>query len=226
MSEHLSIVNLNKDEKTSHALGYKFLPNPRKPFRFLVIGSSGSGKSMMIRNLVERQEFGYADYYKQEMFLISETLGMDRCWNALAKRLPKEHVMDRWNDATVRQMMEYSKKTKTGTLWILDDLITSEAMANKRGSLLQKLFVMGRHYKCSLLLTSQKYRAIPSIMRANSTHVAVFAMRNTLEKKSFFEDHDTEGLPEKFELATSQPHGFFFLIKESWKCFANFEEEL
>ena len=114
---------------------------------------------MMIRNLVERQEFGYADYYKQEMFLISETLGMDRCWSALAKRLPKEHVMDKWDDATVRQMMEYSKKTKTGTLWILDDLITSEAMANKRGSLLQELFVMGRHYKCSLLLTSQKYRA-------------------------------------------------------------------
>ena len=44
---------------------------------------------MMIRNLVERQEFGYADYKKQEMFLISETLGMDRYWNALAKRLPK-----------------------------------------------------------------------------------------------------------------------------------------
>lgn len=60
---------------------------------------------MMIRNVVERQEFRYADYNKQEMFLISETLGMDRCSNALAKRLPKAHVMDKWDDATVRRSL-------------------------------------------------------------------------------------------------------------------------
>ena len=106
------------------------------------------------------------------------------------------------------------------------DLLLVFDEMQRQYSLEQKLFVMGRHYKCSLLLTSQKYRAIPSIMRANSTHVAAFAMRNTLEKKSFFEDHDAEGLPEKFELGTSQPHGFFFLIKDSWRCFSNFEEEL
>ena len=59
--------------------------------------------------------------------------------------------MNKWDDTTVKQMMEYSKKSKKGTLWgKIDDLITSEAMANKWGSLLQKLFVMVRHFKCSL----------------------------------------------------------------------------
>ena len=110
MSETLSIVNLNDDEKTSHALGHEFLPNPRKPFRFLVIGSSGSGKSMMIRNLVERPQFGYSTFYGLEIFIISETLGIDKCWKNLSKKLPKEHLMNKWDDATVKQMMEYSLK--------------------------------------------------------------------------------------------------------------------
>ena len=56
-------------------------------------------------------------------------------------------------------------------------------------------------------------------MRANSTHVAVFAMRNSLEKKSFFEDHAADDLQEKFEQATARPHGFFYLIKDNWICF-------
>ena len=56
MQNDCPLLILNSDEKTSHALGHEFLPNPSKHFRFLVIGSSGSGKSIMIRNLVERPE--------------------------------------------------------------------------------------------------------------------------------------------------------------------------
>ena len=38
--ERLSIVNLNDNEMTSHALGpLAFWPNPSKSFRFLVMGS-------------------------------------------------------------------------------------------------------------------------------------------------------------------------------------------
>ena len=74
MPERLSIINLNSDEKTLHALGHEFLPNPSKHFCFLVIGSSGSGKSMMIRNLVERPKFGFSEYYGQGIFIKCETI--------------------------------------------------------------------------------------------------------------------------------------------------------
>ena len=46
------------------------------------------------------------------------------------------------------------------------------------------------------------------------------------KKKSFFKDHDADGLPEHFEYATSTPHGFLYLIKDNWRCFKNFEQEL
>ena len=64
---------------------------------------AGSGKSMMIRNLVERPQFGYSTFYGLEISIISETLGIDKCWGNLPKKLPKEHLMNKWDDdATVK----------------------------------------------------------------------------------------------------------------------------
>ena len=58
---------------------------------------------MMIRNLVERPQFGYSTFYGLEISIISETLGIDKCWGNLPKKLPKEHLMNKWDDdATVK----------------------------------------------------------------------------------------------------------------------------
>ena len=82
---------------------------------------------MMLYNLVEWPEFGFSTYYGQTIFIILLTLCIGWCWEQLVKKLPKEHLLNKRDDATstVKQMMESSKKTKKCTLWILDDVITT-----------------------------------------------------------------------------------------------------
>ena len=226
MSADLSIINMSQSDKQTSPLIHKFLPNPSACFRMLVIASSGSGKSNMIKNLIMRPGFGFKQHYKQDIFIISETLGLDQTWDDVP--LPKHHKMNRWSEPLVRQMMEYSKKSKRGTLWILDDLVCCNSAVNRnKTTLLDRLFMMGRHYKISLIITTQKYKQLPPTMRVNASHTIAFALSNITERKSFLSDHShIKTIEQKYDIATAKPYHFLYINKSKMKTFRNFEEEL
>ena len=79
---------------------------------------------MMMRTILilsSDQMFGFSTYYGQEIFIISETLSIDRCWEQLTKKLPRRNIshMNKCGttlQSVVKQMMEYSKNSKNGTL--------------------------------------------------------------------------------------------------------------
>ena len=173
-----------------------------------------------------RPEFGFKEYYGQDIFIISETLGLDKTWDSVS--LPKHHKMGRWSEPIVRQMMEYSKKSKRGTLWILDDLACCNSAVNKnKTTLLDRLFMMGRHYKISLIITTQKYKQLPPTMRVNASHTIAFALSNITERKSFLNDHShIKSIEQKYDIATSKPYHFLYINKPKMKTFHNFVEEL
>ena len=69
----------------------------------------------------------------------------------------------------------------------------------------------------ALVNFSKVSRAISSIMIANSTHIAVFVMRKTMMRTTY---------QRSLSWLHLKPTGSSFSSKDSWKCFANFEEEL
>ena len=221
----LQIIDLNQEQAIQHPLTHTQLPNPAKKFRMIVIASSGSGKSMMIKNMVTRDEFGYKDFFNENIFIISETLGLDSTWDSV--QLPKYHKMNTWDDTVVKQLMDYSKKSKNGTLWILDDLVcNTDCISRGRKTLLDKIFVQGRHHKISLIITSQKYNALSPIMRENASHVIVFGLHNVSEKKQFLSDHaNIPDIEEKYAVLTT-PYNFLYINKSNGDVYKNFEERL
>lgn len=70
MASELKIRNLSKSSVKKHPFPYTFLPNPAKGFRALIIAPSGGGKSQLILNLLTRPEFGYAQFFGENIFLI------------------------------------------------------------------------------------------------------------------------------------------------------------
>ena len=103
--EKLAIVNLNKNTKTSKS---PYIPEhlPQPPFRLVVIGSSNSGKSNMIKNMITRDdEFGYKKHFGDNIIIFSKTLGLDSTWSTL--KLPKSHFYREWDEEIVKKIALY-----------------------------------------------------------------------------------------------------------------------
>ncbi len=225
MSSNLGIVNLHHHQTASHPLKHTFLPDPQKCFRLLIFSPSNSGKSNLIKNLITRPDFGYAHFYKDNIFLFSPTIYIDPIW--LNLDLPKTHLYDEWNEKLVENILAFASK-HSGALLVLDDMITSsEAVNGKRGNLLKKIFYQGRHHKVSIILVSQKLKDVPLGMRINATHVICFDLRNKLEEDSFLEENNyIQDLATKYHKATTDKYNFLYINKDEGSAFHNFESKL
>ena len=187
MSEELRIVNLDSKPKPVSPLKFQFLPCPEKKFRFCIIGASSSGKSMLIRNLLLRPEFGYKDYYGENIFVISETLNLEEDgWKCL--NLPATHYLDHWDEGIVSEMIDYSSKQPNGCLFLLDDMAASGAMNSHKAGLLDKMFFQLRHSKGSVIVSVQNYKSLTPKMRNNSSAVCCFQLTNVSAQKQFMDD--------------------------------------
>jgi hypothetical protein len=223
MSDKLEIQNLGKEEKKT-IVGVAHMPQP--PFRLCLIGSSHSGKSNVIKNLLTRDEFGYSHHFKKNMFIISKTLLLDDTYADLS--LPKTHLYTSWQPSIIEQIMNYSKKQKNGVLLIIDDMISdAECFNKKQSNLLTTLFYMGRHYGISLIITSQKFHGIPSSMLSNASHMILFRLKTQREIDSFYDSITMyDNLKERYIEATQERYSFAYLNLSTGKFYKRFVQEL
>ena len=223
MSEKLEIQNLGK-ESNAEIVGEGHMPQP--PFRLCLVGSSHSGKSNVIKNLVARREFGYAEHFGKNIFIISKTIMLDDTYADL--KLPKTHLYSSWQPDIVQEIMEYSKKQPNGVLMLIDDMISdAECFNKKQDNLLTTLFYMGRHFKISLIITSQKYHSIPSGMLSNASALVLFRLKTQREIDSFFDSiTQYDDLEERYKYATSEQYSFLYCNLATSKLYKRFVEEI
>ena len=228
MSEELRIRPLIEEHQTEHPLQHKHLPDPAKKFRALIVGASHSGKSLMVLNMLQREDFGYRDWFQDEIFIVSPTIGLDSTWNQID--LPKYHKMDSWKDSTMNQLLKYSVKQPRGILLVLDDLAASDCTNAHKDQMLSKIMMTGRHYGVSLFLMTQKYNSVSTRVRANASHVMTFALPTTSEMKLFLSDNsDVPNVERCYQTATSVPYGFMYIDRSTGgrkKAYQCFEREL
>ena len=223
MSDKLEIQNLGKEvEKT--IVGVEHMPQP--PFRMCLVGSSHSGKSNVIKNLITRDEFGYSQHFGKNIFIISKTLMLDDTYSDM--NLPKTHLYTSWQPTVIEEIMSYSKKQKNGTLLLIDDMISdAECFNKKQNNLLTTLFYMGRHYGISLIITSQKYHSIPSGMLSNASAMILFRLKTQREIDSFYDSITMyDNLEERYKLATEERYSFAYLNLATGKLYKRFVEEI
>ena len=154
-----NILNNNKE----HNEKWPYIPD--HPYRILIIGGSGSGKTNTLLNLINEQKdidkiYLYAKDLSESKyeFLIKnrENAGIKHVNNSKAFiecSNTKDDVYENIND--------YNPTRKRKSLIVFDDMIVDIMTNKKLQSTLKELFIRCRKLNISLVFITQSYFSVP-----------------------------------------------------------------
>jgi hypothetical protein len=156
----------------------------------LVIGSSGSGKSVLVFNIIKKF---YKDYY-DIIILISPTGKTDDI--QLALDLPKNRVItdmakaelavQKMEDVQEEEIKNSGFEDTKKVLIYFDDCVGDPVFMKSKAMI--NAFIKNRHYNFSDILCSQYFKAIPKRMREQSACSIFFDCSET-EMQTIAEDY-------------------------------------
>ena len=155
----INFDNYVNENKTKHNKNWPYIPD--HPYRILIIGGSGSGKTNALLNLINNQPdidkiYLYAkDLYEPKyQFLINkrESTGL-KYFND-----PKAFIEYKNDMQDVYKNINYYKLNKENKILIVfDDMITDMINNEKLNSIVIELFIRGRKINISLVFITQSH---------------------------------------------------------------------
>ena len=163
------IVNENKT-KCNKDLPYI----PDHPYRILIIGGSGSGKTNVLLNLIESQPdidkiYLYAKdpYECKYQYLINKREGV-------GKNHFKDHkvFIEYSNDMrnVYKYINHYNPDKENKILIVFDDMIVDMIQNKKLNSIVTELLIRGWKLNISLVFITQSYFKVSKDVRLDTTH--------------------------------------------------------
>jgi len=193
---------------------------PQPPFLLTIQAPVRSGKSNLIMNLIYR-------WYKnlfEDIYFISPTVKNDKTLKILYKDddiMKIDEDLDQL-DSILDEIKDQQDKTpedlRENILICIDDCLgfLKKGFAN--------LCSRYRHYKISMIVTSQSFRSVPVICRVNSSHYILFKTNNQKELEKIEEEFggNYKNFLDMYTDATSKRYNFLYLNQESGTCHRNF----
>jgi hypothetical protein len=229
---------------------------PPTPLRGIVLGPTNCGKSVLMTDLILRLYRGAWE----RIYIFSPSVHIDSTWAPVKDYIENElkvdgakepFFFDKWDPEalneivdTQKRVIEESKKQKIkqlyGILIVVDDfadspnIVHSNSGAASGGSMLNTLFIRGRHMMISTLVSSQKLRLLSTTMRVNVQFMLVWRLRNRLELQSLLEEisavYPIKTLEEMYQMATEEPFSFWYILftarKKEDMFFLRFEKKM
>lgn len=231
----LKVKNANemKNQKQFKDLHENLL---RPPFLLVVNGNVRTGKSNLMMNLIYNQSF-YKDYF-DSIFFVSPTVMNDETLQHLREDDDIVKLSENLEniDEIVKTIVESKQENdnddkdsseeteKKHWLLVLDDCLGFI----KQRSYISFLCTRYRHYKISIIISSQNFRSIPNVIRQNSSGYLIFKTTNNKEYNKI-EDEMGGLLPDfekLYEIATDKPYNFLFIDLRHIRAYHNFKDLL
>ena len=116
----------------------------------------------------------------------------------------------------VQKQKDRGDRKLFGMLVIVDDFGDDASVLHKGGgSVLNRLFLSGRHHAISTIVAVQKLTLVSTPIRVNATGLLAFRVRNQKEYESIESEVtalvDKHTFREIWEEATSEPYSFLFI---------------
>jgi len=191
-NKQLGIINtVNNLDKELGADIPEPLPN-YSGFNWVIAGASGSGKTTLLTSIMsQRKKNGKRQSYRKvfdKIYIISPTLGQGKS----AKSDPFKDVsgtqkFKEFNLEVITEIydtLEANRDDDLHSILILDDIgaqIRRNAQAEKK---LTSLLQNRRHVFTSVFCLVQRFRDLPTGIRANISHFCTFRPKNVLEEES------------------------------------------
>ena len=176
---------------------------PRIPFSMVITGQSGSGKTVLLSNLI-------LDIYKgcfSRIFIWSSSIDLNPVWTHVKKYIEKDLnvnpekekvYFDTFNIDEMQKVLDlqhkinqFQKKNEHpklfSVLFLIDDFIDQASFA-KHNNLLNALYIKARHYGVNIISSSQKYNGLSTTIRTNSRQLIFFKLRNYKEVESVLDE--------------------------------------
>ena len=197
------------------------------PMRAVILGPSGSGKSILLQNFI-------LDIYHKcfsRIYIFSPSINVDyQTWQPVKDMITKEitnnddevFYFDHYNEeallniiTTQRKIIEYQKKqnhNKLFSILIVVDDFADDVKFSRNSKLLHSLFTRGRHSQISTIVATQKFNALSPIIRVNASDLYVFRLRNYSDLQAFMDEVSAiapkDVILEMYKLATDEPFSF------------------
>ena len=176
----INFDNYTNENKTEPNLKWPYIPD--HPYRILIVGSSGSGKTNALLNLINNQPdidkiYLYAKdpYEANYQYLLKkrEKVGLNH-FNDL------KAFMEYSNDMqdVYKNIENYNPGKKCKILIVFDDMVADMINNKKLNPVVTELFVRGRKLNISIVLITQSYFKVPKDVKLNSTHFFIMKIPN------------------------------------------------
>ena len=187
---------------------------PDHPYRILIVGGSGSGKTNALLNLINNQPdidkvYLYAKdpYEKKYQYLIHkrEKVGLNQFNDPKAFMEYSNDMLD-----VYKNIEDYNLIKKRKILIVFDDMIADMINNNKLNPIETELFIRGRKLNISIVFITQSCFKVPKDVRLNSTHFFIMKIPNKRELQQISLNHspdiDFKDFMNIYKKCTAEPY--------------------
>ena len=210
----INLDNIVNDNNKKHTEKWPYMPD--HPYRILIIGGSGSGKTNTLLNLINEQRD------MDKIYLYAKDLGESKYEHLIKNR--KNAGVKHLNDAkvfidcsnTMNDVYEnidlYNPSRQRKVLIVVDDMV-ADIMTNKKfQSIIKELFIRCRKINISLVFITQSYFSVSKDARLNSTHYFIMKINNKRELQNISINHsadnDYKDFIKIYRECTKEPYNF------------------
>lgn len=194
-NDHLKIQNVKNNLDKLLASDIPFPYPSYSGFSMLIVGSSGSGKTTALYNMMTKsKKKGKRTSYKNvfdRIYIISPTLGGTSIKGDKFASIPDDQI---YRELTLEGLTELedilykNREEELNSVVILDDVGSQLRRNAKAEKKLVQMLQNRRHVFTSYITLLQKYKDAPTGYRANLSHTIFFRPKSRIEKDAIMNE--------------------------------------
>jgi hypothetical protein len=175
----------------------------KTPFRMLIIGGSGAGKTQTFLNILHN--FGNTF---NNIYIITKNKD-EPIYNYLEDKLGEKGLQISEGIGSAVDLDTLDKEEQT--LIVLDDLVLE-----KNQKAIEEYFIRARKLNCSVIYISQSYFAVPRMIRQNLTYLVIKRLNTLKDLFRILSEYslgvDKKELKDLYDIATKDNKQDFLLV--------------
>ena len=156
--------NYDESVEINHDSNWPYIPD--HPYKILIIGGLGSGKTNVLLHLIKHQR---PDNDKIYLYVKDPLESKYQVLINRRRKVGTENLKNPKSFIVYQNLEDYNKTKKRRVLTVFDDMIEDMESNEKLSPVVTELFVRERKLKRSLVFISQYYFKVSKATRVNAT---------------------------------------------------------